>query len=203
MIRVKLIVILFLLVLSITSNAQDSTKIAIPISVGYWGHYISNPGYKIGTQFNLAKWDKVKERKKKTIIKHKSFFIKPEFGLYNKPLHHTGLLLNTDFGIEKSKNDRKWYSAKSIGIGYFRQINAGTTYELEGDDIIEKRFGSRGYFLPSLSYEFGQHFKSISWYNKLSLASKIKYNTGLSAEGFYEIGIKFNLNLKKKTNEKL
>ena len=190
----RIILVLFIFGINSQLKAQENPNSSIPISISYWGNHLLHPGLKIGTQNNLLKWDKIKERKKGTLIKHKTLVLNPELGIYFQKENHTGVLLNADFGIEVSKNDRKFFRTFSLGLGYFRHFNSGITYVSQNDGSIdEKKHTSRGYFMPSLNYTFGQHFKSISWFSRLTLASKLKYNTGISLELFFEAGIKFKL----------
>lgn len=188
----KFIIPLLLIGFSFNGKAQESSISSMPISISYWGSNIFHPGMKVGTQYNFKKWDKLKKRKKGMVTKHNTFFLKPELGFFYHKQNHVGALLNADFGIERAKNEKKFYCAYSIGVGYFRQFNSGITYVLEDDNSIsEKRFGSRGYFLPTINIEYGQHFEKITWFNKFSLGSKVKYNTGVSVELYFEAGVKF------------
>lgn len=187
----KIIITLFVL-LCFKMNAQTSPKKEIPISIAYWGHHVSHPGIKVGSQYDFKKWEKTKNRRRGLLVKHKTLFLKPELGIYFHKRNHTGVLLNTDFGLEVSKNERSFFKSFSFGLGYMRHFNAGITYVLENDNTIsEKKWASRGYFLSSLNFGYGQHFKSFSWFNKFTLGSKSNYNTGSSIEIFFEGGIKF------------
>lgn len=180
-------------------KAQEASHQKIPISIAYWGYNIIHPGIKVGSQFNLRKWDKTKERKKGTRIKHKTLFLKPELGIYHHKKNHAGVLLNVDFGVEISKNERKFFKAFSFGLGYLRQFNSGITYVLEEDNtIVEKKWASRGYIMPTLNFQYGQNYPFFSWFNKFSLGPKFKYNTDYTIALFFEAGVKFYpFNIKK------
>lgn len=187
----KFILILFSL-LCFNLEAQETSHQQIPISIAYWGYNAFHPGIKVGSQLNLRKWDKTKKRKKGTRIKHKTLFLKPALGIYHHKENHTGILLNSDFGIETSKSERKFFKTFSFGLGYASHFNSGITYILEEDNTIsEKKWASRGYIMPSLNFGYGQNFQSFSWFNKFSVGSKLKYNTGNSLELFFEAGVKF------------
>lgn len=193
MLRIKLIILLF--GISYGSMAQSEFMEKKPISISYFGHYYLHPGLKVGTQYDWRSWEKRKERKKKTVVKQKSLFISPQVGFYVHPLNHSGLLINADFGYQRIKEKRGFYAAYSIGLGYLTQFNAGITYVNEPDgSITAKKFASRGYFMPTLNMEFGQQVnEKITWFSKFSMGTKLAYNTGLSAETFLELGMKFNL----------
>lgn len=166
-----------------------------PVSVGYFGHFIFHPGIKIGTQYDFKEWETRKERNKKTIIKNKSFFVSPQLGFYSHPKNHSGLLLNVDVGYQRIKAKHGLYSAYSIGLGYLTHFNSGMTYVAESNGAIKaKKYASRGYFLPTINYEFGQKINDkMGWYSKISVGAKVWYNTRVSVESFTELGMKFNL----------
>lgn len=193
----KIILIILLFGVSFPLKAQKATQSTIPISISYYGYNIFNPGIKVGTQFDFKKWNKTQEGKKGTIVKHKTRFVSPQIGAYFHRKNHTGILLNTDFGVRISKNNRKFYKASSFGVGYVRQFNAGTTYiQNENQSISEKQGAAHGYLMLAYNFEFGQKLSpSFAWFSKFSFASKFKYNTGISADLFFEIGGKFNLSL--------
>ncbi len=190
----RIIFLLLLIGLNFNLKAQDQRNPSFPITVSYWGHHISHPGIKVGSQYHFKKWDKAKERKKGTFVKHKTLFLNPQLGFYQHQKNHTGVLLNAEFGVEIAKNEKKFFRGFSLGLGYIRQFNAGTTYILEPDNSIsENKWASRGYFMPSINCEMGQHFHRFSWFTKFSFASKMKYNTSASVELFFEAGGKFYL----------
>ncbi len=190
----KLSLILLLVGIGLSAKAQSDFLENKPINVGYFGHYYLHPGIKIGTQYDWKSWEKRKEKKKKTVVKNKSLFISPQIGFYVHPKNHSGLLVNADFGYQRVKQKHGFYQAYSIGLGYLTQFNAGTTYVNEGGTITAKKWASRGYIMPSLNMEFGQQINDkMGWYAKGTLASKLFYNTGVSAETFLELGMKFNL----------
>ncbi len=193
--QTKNITLLAFLFICVTSFSQNDFQRKKPISIGYFGHYYFHPGIKIGTQYDWRSWEKVKEKKKGPKTKLKSLFISPQLGFYSHFGNHAGLLLNADFGYQRIKMKRGFYSAYSIGLGLINHINAGTTYIPQEDGSLKKRnLAGKLYFMPSLNYEFGQQVnEKIGWYGKMTLASKMPYNTSISAETFIEIGVKMNL----------
>lgn len=191
----RLGLIIILIGATFSSQAQSDFMEKKPISISYFGHYGFHPGLKIGTQYDWRSWEKRKEKKKRTKVKTKSLFVSPQLGMYVHPGNHTGLLLNADFGYQRVKDRFGFYSAWSVGLGYLTQFNAGTTYVRESDgSITAKKWASKGYFLPTLNYEFGQQITDqIGWFGKMSVGSRLGYNTGVSFENFTELGIKLNL----------
>lgn len=185
--------ILILTSLSFFINAQENKIKELPINISYYGYNAFNPGIKIGTQLQLKTWNKQKRRKE--IIKHKTFFLTPQIGGYINPKSHSALLLNTEFGIETSKIDRRFYCARSLGLGFLTQFNSGITYSLQEDGTIKKKtISTTGYLMASLNYEIGQYLTPyLTWFGKTSIASKLFYNTGVSVSTFLELGVKFKL----------
>lgn len=192
----KLIALLSVTLSLFVAHGQEKNLLAnSPLSISYFGHYGFHPGVKVGTQFNLITKEKSKEKKKGTRIKSKSLFVSPQIGGYVHVRNHSALLINTEIGYQTLRPKNGFYSSWSLGLGYLTQFNSGITYEyLEDGSIKERKFASRAYFLPTINYEFGQQLNDrIGWFSKLSLGSKIKYNTGISLDTFFELGVKVNL----------
>jgi hypothetical protein len=192
----KKIALLIFMLGSISISKAQSLFEGTPITIGYFGHWGIHPGMKIGTDLNLKSWQKEKEKKKITVTKTRSLFVSPELGFYSHNQNHQGLLLNVDIGYRKIKDRFGLYSAFSVGIGYMRQFNAGVTYDVQDDGSFKKKaLPSRGYFLPTLNYEFGQEINQRwGWFGKFSAGAKMPYNTGVVAETYFESGLRINLN---------
>lgn len=173
--------------------SQESKFKELPISVSYYGYNAFDPGLKIGTQLQLKTWKKTKRRK--DIIKHRTLFLSPQLGGYVNLKNHSALLLNTELGIETSKMNRRFYNTPSLGLGYLTQFNSGITYSLQDDGSVKKKtISTTGYLMGTLNYEIGQHItQNFTWFTKVSLASKLFYNTGFSVSTFLELGVKFKL----------
>lgn len=59
----------------------------------------------------------------------------------------------------------------------------------------EEKNDKIGYLMTSYNVELGQHVNSkFTWFCKLSLASKLFYNLGISYNTFQEVGIKYTFN---------
>ena len=185
---------LFLLLASNSLFSQSNFSEKAPMSIGTFNYFFVHPGIKIWTQWDWRTWKKEKETKKRTFTKTKSLFLSPQVGFYSHRQNHQGLFFNVDFGYQRVKSTKGFYCAYSLGLGYLRQFNAGTTYVYEGNGLLtEKRAASRGYLMPSLNMEFGQQINhKIGWFTKFSFASKLGYNTGASFDIFHEVGVKLN-----------
>lgn len=183
--------LLLIILQSFFLNAQENNLKRLPLNVSYYGYNVFHPGLKIGTQILLKNWDKTK----RDFVKQKKLFLSPQIGMYVHRKSHSGLLLNTELGIESSKANKRFYNAHSFGLGYLVQINEGTTYSLQDDSgIEEKKVSTKSYLMTSYNYEFGQHLTpKFTWFSKFSLASKLFYNTGVSIHIFMELGLKFRL----------
>ncbi|MFK8045901.1 MAG: hypothetical protein AB8B72_10435 [Crocinitomicaceae bacterium] len=164
-----------------------------PLQVSYFGHFGLHPGIKLGTEFSVKNWEK--ERKNDKGIKLKQYLISPQIGFYTHPGNHSGLIVQAEFSKRTEKVDKRFYYSYGAGFGYVMQINPSDTYIFnDNGEITEKNMTSRSYFMPSLHIETGLKLNSkMSVYNKITLASKVKYNTGFTLEPFYELGIRIRM----------
>jgi hypothetical protein len=188
----RIILVLSAALISSNLSAQESRK--LDLSLSYFGYNLAYPGIKVGAQFGLKTWDKTKTKKKGEVTKYRQAFFSPQLGFYNHKKNHAGVLLNTEFGIEMNKG-RRFYQSHSIGLGYLTHLLAGSTYSLSSDGVLsEKKNDKIGYLMTSYNYELGQHVtKKFTWFCKISLASKLFYNLGMSYNTFQEVGIKYKL----------
>ena len=116
------IVFIVLLFTSSLLFAQTPKK-GIPLSVGYYGHFLIQPGVKIGTHFNFKEWETENVGKKGAFIKSKNLFVSPQIGYFARPKNNINLLINADVGYKKIKRERNSYSAWSIGFRLFGTVS--------------------------------------------------------------------------------
>ena len=189
----RIFTILIFTSFALNGVAQENRR--LDLSLSYFGYNIAYPGMKVGAQLSLKTWDKTKFKKKGEVIKHKQLFFSPQFGFYNHKKNHSGILFNTELGIETSKTGR-FYNSHSFGLGYITHLLSGSTYSLNEDGtLLEEKNDKIGYLMASYNYELGQHINAkFSWFCKVSLAAKLFYNAGMSYNTFQEVGIKYRLN---------
>lgn len=193
MIKNSFCLLLFLL-LGFSISAQNKTP-NIPISIGYFGHFLYQPGLKVGTHFEFKNWQTEKACTKGDITKAKSYFVSPQIGYYNWSGRNYNFLLNADIGYRRVKVERRSYSAFSIGLGYLATSELiSVVRNLNDGKILAKNRMHKGYFLSTINYEFGRAINSrLGWYNKYSVGKKWSPNNDGMGVIFVELGVNFSL----------
>ncbi len=158
-------------------------------TVAYFAPYSTQYGGKLGYSYTLEKWEKVESSK------IKSFYIHPQIGVFARRSNHTSIIFNTDFGYKSRKVERKFYLATSISLGYLAQSQiTSSSVNLGTGEIQNRQRQWRGYFLPTINYEFGKEVKRhLGWYFKFSLGRKISSKLENSAFFGAELGLKISL----------
>ncbi len=194
----KLRITLLLVLISSWAMGQTAPK-KIPISVAYMGHFLYQPGLKIGTHFSLKDWEVEKDRKKGSFTQTKTLYLSPQIGLYTRPENHTSLLLNADLGIRKDREGRKSFTTFGVGLGYLSQATLlSFIVNLSDGSTQEKIRDRRGYFMPTVHYAYGKKISpSLEWYSKISVGGKLSANYAGAIVTFVELGFTFNLPKKK------
>ena len=177
--------------------AQTETS-GFPISIGYFSHTGYQPGVKVGTHFDLKNWETEAENKKGDFTKYKSYYVSPQIGFYSWINNHSSFLINADIGYKRIKSRKRNYSAWSVGLGYLNQSQITHWVVHLNDGSKDKVRNNRGWFLSTINYEFGKEINSkIGWYSKFSGGWKFSTERERTGVVFVELGIKFNLLLKK------
>lgn len=193
------ILTLILLLIGISMFGQEGEsmkeKTNIPIFVGYYGPYGIQPGIKVGSQFDLKTRAIAKDD---LITKTSDVFISPQLGTFTRPGNHFSLVVNADVGYKIKKLKQKLYVAPSLGFGYLTEFQVlSNTINLATGEVSKKTRDRRGYFLPTVNFEFGQDpRKKIAWYSKFSYGRKMSTRLEDSAFFAVELGLKFNLGIK-------
>ena len=108
------------------------------LSVGYYGYFLYEPGFKIASQHPVKEW-KPAESDRKNPVTSQNLFISPQVAVFWRPKSNTNLLLNADFGLKRLKMKRNRYSAFSMGLGYLMQSEIlSTTISLSDGSTIDK-----------------------------------------------------------------
>lgn len=191
-----LIFIVIVLLSNLSLVAQQQNKV-IPLSIGLYNPYFIQPGIKIGTAFNLKKWEIDTSDK----IKSGSLFASPQMGIFTRLQNHVSYMLNLDLGYNAINNKRRFYIAPSLGLGYLITDQVlSTTIDLSNGNIVGKDREIRNYFLPTINFEFGKGMnKKIGWFAKLSYGRKISFKIEDSAFFAFELGLKFFI--RKRAND--
>lgn len=191
----NLLIFIFLLT-NLSLLAQQEDKIT-PISIGFYGPYIIQPGIKIGTAFDLKEWKIEKEQN----LKSRKLFVSPQIAAFIRPKNHTSFILNVDVGYIIKKSQSNFYIAPSVGLGYLMTSQIlSNTIDLSNGEINEKDRELRNYFLPTLNFELGkQATEKMGWFTKLSYGRKVSSKIENAAFFALELGVKFHL---RKNNNK-
>lgn len=186
------IFVLGCLTLLLTSSLM-AQKLPDKISIGaaYWGHAIIQPGAKVSVTIPLKKWGFQKEIKGVERTKNLQLFVQPQVGFFDQPNYTTGLLGNAEFGAKFKREDFKFYSAVSVGLGYLGLFNVtSVTVNLQGEIIGETRQLIHN-FMPTINYEVGHEITSfLGWYAKLSLGGRFSAQLEEAMVFFGELGVK-------------
>lgn len=198
--KIYLLSICFLLFYRFDCQSQTTSQ-KIPLSIAYYGHYLIQPGFKIGTQITLKTWEKEIHRKKGSVTKQRSLFISPQLGLFTRIRQNTNYLFNTELGYKTQKKGRKTYVAFSTGLGYLLQ-NKVTSFSvnLGNGDLGNKQRELVHIFLPTLNFEFGGAISArLGWYTKYTVGYQLSFQQESKLSMFLEAGAKIFLFTAKKS----
>ncbi len=186
-------ILLILMLTSLNLLAQEE-KESVPFFAGFYGAYAIQPGVKLGTIFNIRKWQKDEG----VDLKSRSVFVSPQVGVFVRPKNHTSFVLNVDMGYNIGGAKSQTYLAPAIGLGYLASNQRlSATVDLSSGGVSDTSNELRHYFLPTVSFEFGKAAKDkIGWYSKFSFGRKVSSRLENSAFFAIELGMKFMVNRK-------
>ncbi len=188
----KLILLILLTPLSFMAFGQNIGK-PTALSFGYYSQFALQPGLKVGTDFILpASSDKVKK-----------WLFSTQIGFFSNIGDDNNLVLNVEVGRRKTNSSRHVYHTFALGLGYRYQakLNSFSTSLGSGKSSNKERIYN-GYFLPTLSYEFGWNIhKEVAWFSKYAVGPTLSTQVESSLAMFLEIGIKISLISKSSSNE--
>ncbi len=191
--NIPIILILILFFTSKKINAQTTSN-QMPISISYFGHFVTQPGLKIGTEFNLKQLENT-SRDEKSKVQNRQLYLSPQIGYFNLSNVHSGLMFNVDIGYKKLRANLLSYSAFSIGLGYLAQSRILTfSTNLGNGEIGNENKETSSYIVPTVNYELGRAFSErFGWFGKVSLGSKLLSKKESEMVVFGELGVKFYL----------
>lgn len=177
--------------------AQDKKFKPNSISVSYYGEIITHPGLRIGANYNLRQWEKVKTSRKGVIkTKHKVIEITPSVGFYYHRRYQTGIFILPEIEYFRIKQNGKFFSI-GLGLGYMRTF-IPNTYEVLSNGEVNKINAGHDYFIRNYYVIFG---KDLSVKKGIPLQYFIKPQLMTASPNFpkkvayfiLEIGIKYKL----------
>lgn len=165
--------------------AQAQTD-AMPISIGYYGHYLIQPGVKVGTQFDMDLWGRGTDSSAK-----RRWFVSPQAGIYTRPGNETTVLLNAEVGFRRPKAGRPSYRAWGLGFGYLAQSEVlGMRVRLSDGATRGTERDLRHFFMPTLNYEWGRRASATwGWYVKYAIGRTLSPVRDGKMVMFVELGV--------------
>lgn len=130
------------------------------LSIAYFGETITHPGLKVGLNFPVYSWEKIKT-KRNGAEKHlqKSFDVQPSVGFYYHQDYQTGLFVLPQVAYTR-KNAQGAYTSFGLGAGYMRTF-IPRVYALENDGV-EKVGGGYHYLLSNYFITLGKDLSVTS-----------------------------------------
>ena len=191
----RIIIIFVLIAIANQFFAQESESKQLPISIGYWGNFLYQPGVKVSTQFDIKNWQTEHEGKKENFTKHKSYFISPQLGFFSWPKKNINFLVNVEAGYQRKKSHKNSFSSISFGLGYLMEGQVvSIIYNLNDGSIKEKVREWENYILPTINYGFGKSINSkLDWYSKISIGKKFSFQDFNSFMVLVETGVTVQL----------
>lgn len=189
-------IIITIVLISIQIQAQN-------VSLAYWGELMTHPGIKASVDYPLLETVKEKTRGNKFISNRHQFIGGTELGFYQHKQNHKGLLIGITSAYRyerkkqrEGKNARIFRTDLSIGAGYYRYFLAGTTYQIQDNEIIAQNLGGSNSFMPSAAISFSMNIPNkkgipLFLYFKPSYYLETKHNTGINHKPFLETGFTY------------
>lgn len=189
------------------SDELNSTEY-VPIYLGYYGNNITNPGVKVGFEWDLLIIEKTIEKAKKVKIRRTKLILSPSVAYYYNAASHGGLVISAD-AIWRTYTKRLFIFDAGIGVAYYTIFNSGESWEVDDNGNANNNgTGTRGYFSPAISFSFGKQFSlknglPMDIYSRVNINGLADYNAGSVAEYSLELGVRMSFHWGiKKSNTK-
>lgn len=184
----KAIIILIFLCANIRLFAQSYSS-RFPVTISYYGHYLYQPGLKIGTNYTLKRL-----QNENINNRIRELTISPQVGFFFFPQTSTNLVLNTEIGYYQKPILDNNYFIVSVGLGYMAESQfIGLSTNIGNGSIIDKERELSHYFMPTINYEYGKEFRKrpVDWFIKLSTGMKLSTQQESSLVVFTELGVRW------------
>lgn len=178
----KAIKVILLLCFPMLSFAQMEGKQSV--SIGYYGDFFAHPGFTLRHELQLHYSLKEKERRRKTVQRHRFTLLRNSITTYYHSGNHFGLMLLPEYVLRRiNGNGRKRDFA--FGFGYHRSFLDAKTYRLNETGQFESVKGEgQNSWIASFSYAFGKDYrlkagKPWAWDLSFGLTARGPYNSSL------------------------
>ncbi len=177
--------------------AVGQNKRLTGIQVSYLGEMITHPGVKVGVDYNLRSWSKVKaEGKKRERTLSKSVVLSPTLGSFYHKRYQTGFFIVPELKYYRENQKGVFYDV-GVGLGYLRTV-IPNVYEVTSSGELNKVNVGYNYFSSLWFFTLGksvkkENSKSFSLFVKPQLMYAVPnfyYGTGYF---FLELGVNFKI----------
>ncbi len=182
-------VLLFLLIGSSLFGQDQISR--IPLTIGYLGNSLIEPGLQVGTEFKLQNWQNENE----TISKTRELLLIPQLGFFSRIGNNYNFMPSLDLAFRTQKNNKKAYHTYALGLAYqIESVVISTTVNLSNGDETKNR-KTRNYFIPTINYQYGRQINSnLGWYTKFSYGWRFSNEMDNGAMVLLGLGLRFYLN---------
>lgn len=189
---------LLLIFIIVHMSCKAQQKGLESISFSYFGEMITHPGFKIGLDYNLKEWNKIKASKKKSSGKIlKMIMISPNIGSFYHRRYQTGVFFIPELKY-KRQNPKRIFFEFGIGTGYLRTF-IPNTYKVMSNGEVSKVIAGHNYFSTNYFLSFG---RNLNIKNKIPISYFFKPQFMYTIPNFprgvgyfiLEFGLNFKLN---------
>ncbi len=172
------------------AQAQDVPGYSTYLNIGYQGNYLIHPGIAVSYDMPIRDLNV-------TTTKVESLLLQPHVAMFSFIDRNFNLIAGADFGIVRTRVEKKGASAVSIGLNYLGEAEkTGFTVDLGSGDRSNVQREWRHYFLPTLNYEWST---AIGERNRIF--TKINWGYALSFEREAEMYLLIGVGIKLPTRK--
>jgi len=183
-------------IISKSSSKTLNLKLAYISSVIY-------PGATAGVEFPIKQsFNYISKKKRKDKYFAKSRFITTNINWYHHPDFHDNLYLTSEWVMRRTK-PTGFVSEFSLGPGFSRTFNGGTTYKVSDDGSMSVvKHAGYSYALITIGGGFGYDFsvkkqQPFSAFAKGNILFMFPYNSTVYLRPVLEIGVRYIISVRK------
>ena len=163
------------------------------VSFSYFGETITHPGFRLGVDYSLKEYEKIKRSGK---ISYRSFLFTPSTGMFYHKGYQTSAFVLAEFSYKRMNENGRFFSV-GIAPGYLRTF-IPNSYAIKADGVIEKITTGNNYFLGDISLTFGKDLSinkdiPIAYYVKPQFLKAIPSASNATNYFALELGVQYKL----------
>lgn len=192
--KIGLLIMIFLSVMGIKESEGQTSRVE-RFSISYLGEMATHPGVKVGFDYCLRDWSKVKGAGKPREREiSKEILVSPALGYYFHRRYQSGLFFMPEL-IYSRMNPKGLYYDFGLGVGYLRTMTYHS-YKVDEEGNMDKSIASFGHLSSSVSVAIG---KDLSVKRTIPIALFVKpqfmyavpnFNNG-TTYFLFQIGVKY------------